>query len=74
MKGADGVAADTYKTVLLKDWDVIRENVKKGLKRLGHDILIVPVYDTPEREEKKGVNGDAYGKGLADIVKICLKP
>lgn len=59
MKGADGVAADTYKTVLLKDWDVIRENVKKGLKRLGHDILIVPVYDTPEREEKKGVNGDA---------------
>lgn len=53
------MAADTYKTVLLKDWDVIRENVKKGLKRLGHDILIVPVYDTPEREEKKGVNGDA---------------
>ena len=54
MKGADGVAADNYKMVLLKDWDAIRESVKKGLKRLGHDILIVPVYDTPEREERKG--------------------
>lgn len=55
MKGADEVAADTYKMVLLKDWDSIRESVKKGLKRLGHDIIIVPVYDTPDREEKKGV-------------------
>lgn len=35
LKGADEVAADTYKMVLLKDWDAIRENVKKGLKRLG---------------------------------------
>lgn len=59
LKGADGVAADNYKMVLLKDWDAIRESVKKGLKRLGHDILIVPVYDTPEREERKGVNGNA---------------
>lgn len=58
MKGADEVAADTYKMVLLKDWDSIRERVKKGLKRLGHDILIVPEYDTPEREERKGVNGN----------------
>lgn len=55
LKGADEVAADTYKMVLLKDWDSIRERVKKGLKRLGHDIPIVPVYDTPEQEEKKGV-------------------
>lgn len=56
MKGADKVAAaDTYKMVLLKDWDVIRENVKKGLKRLEHDIIIVPTDDTPDREEKKGV-------------------
>lgn len=55
MKGVDEVAAaDTYKIVLLKDWDIIRENVKKGLKRLGHDILIVPVYDTPVQEERKG--------------------
>lgn len=59
MKGDDGVAADTYKMVLLKDWDAIRESVKKGLKRLGYDILIVPEYDTPEREERKGVNGNA---------------
>lgn len=55
LKGADEVAADTYKMVLLKDWDAIRENVKKGLKRLGHDIIIVPMDDTPDREEKKGV-------------------
>ena len=54
LKGADGVAADNYKMVLLKDWDAIRESVKKGLKRLGHGILIVPVYDTSEREERKG--------------------
>lgn len=54
MKGDDGVAVDTHKMILLKDWDAIRESVKKGLKRLGHDILIVPVYDTPEREERKG--------------------
>ena len=59
LKGDDGVAADTYKMVLLKDWDAIRESVKKGLKHLGHDILIVPEYDTPEREERKGVNGNA---------------
>ena len=52
MKGDDGVAADTYKMVLLKDWDVIRENVKKGMKRLGHDIIIVPTDDTPDREER----------------------
>lgn len=54
MKGADEVAADTYKMILLKDWDSIRESVKKGLKRLGHDIPIVPVYDTPEQEEREG--------------------
>lgn len=54
LKGADGVAADIYKMVLLKDWDAIRESVKKGLERLGHDILIVPVYNTPDREERKG--------------------
>lgn len=54
MKWADEVAAaDTYKMVLLKDWDVIREKVKKGLKRLGHDIIIVPTDDTPDREERK---------------------
>ena len=53
LKGADEVAAaDTYKMVLLKDWDVIRENVKKGMKRLGHDIIIVPTDDTPDREER----------------------
>lgn len=52
MKGADGVAADTYKMVLLKDWDVIRESVKKGLKRLGHDIILVPIDSLPEK--KKG--------------------
>lgn len=53
LKGADEVAAaDTYKMVLLKDWDVIREKVKKGLKRLGHDIIIVPTDDTPDREER----------------------
>lgn len=54
LKGADEVAADTYKMILLKDWDSIRESVKKGLKRLGHDIPIVPVYDTPEQEEREG--------------------
>lgn len=58
MKGADGVAADTYKMVLLKDWDAIRESVKKGLKRLGHDIIIVPMYDTPDQEEKEGEYGN----------------
>ena len=52
------MAADTYKMILLKDWDIIRENVKKGLKRLGHDIIIVPMYGTPGsgrkgREEKE---------------------
>lgn len=52
LKGADGVAADTYKMVLLKDWDVIRESVKKGLKRLGHDIILVPIDSLPEK--KKG--------------------
>lgn len=52
LKGADEVAADTYKMVLLKDWDVIRESVKKGLKRLGHDIILVPIDSLPEK--KKG--------------------
>lgn len=46
--------ADTYKIILLKDWETICEKVKKGLKRLGHDIVIVPAYDTPDREEKDG--------------------
>lgn len=46
------MAADARKVVILKDWDVIRENVKKGLKRLGHDILIVQAYDTTDRERK----------------------
>ena len=48
------MAADAYKVALLKDWGTIRENVKKGLKRLGHDILIVPVYDTPDQDEREG--------------------
>jgi len=52
LKGADGVAADNYKMVLLKDWDAIRESVKKGLKRLGHDIILVPIDSLPEK--KKG--------------------
>ena len=58
LKGDDGVAVDTYKMILLKDWDVIRESVKKGLKRLGHDIIIVPMYDTPDQEEKEGEYGN----------------
>lgn len=33
---------DTCKIALLKEWDIICEKVKKGLKRLGHDVLIVP--------------------------------
>lgn len=50
------MAADTYKAALLKDWDAICEKVKKGLKRLGHDIVIVPEYDSPERGERKVKN------------------
>lgn len=46
------MAIDTYKMILLQDWEAICENVKKGLKRLGHDIVIVPVYDTPDREKE----------------------
>lgn len=56
LKGDDGVAVDTHKMILLKDWDIIRESVKKGLKRLGHDIIIVPMYDTPDQGEKEGMN------------------
>ena len=58
MKGDDGVAVDTHKMILLKDWDIIRESVKKGLKRLGHDIIIVPMYDTKDQEEKEGEYGN----------------
>lgn len=52
MKGADAMA-DTYKMLMLKDWDSICERVKKGLERLGHDILIVQEYDTTDRKERK---------------------
>ena len=58
LKGDDGVAVNTHKMILLKDWYIIRESVKKGLKRLGHDIIIVPMYDTPDQEEKEGEYGN----------------
>lgn len=45
--------ADTYKIVLLTEWDAIRLSVKKGLKRLGHDIILVPIDDVPDEKRKE---------------------
>lgn len=42
---------DTYKIILLEEWNTIRSNVRKELKRLGHDIILVPL-DRPSK--KKG--------------------
>lgn len=35
---------------ILQNWEEIRLQVKKGLQRLGHDILLVPKY----KDEKDG--------------------
>ena len=40
------------KADLLKDWDAVRQSIKRGLERLGHDILIECM--DPEGERRKG--------------------
>ncbi len=42
---------DTYKIVLLAEWDAVRLSVKKGLKRLGHDIVLVPIGSVMGKKE-----------------------
>ncbi len=44
---------DTYKIILLEEWNTIRSNVRKGLKRLGHDIILVPLDRPSEKKGKK---------------------
>lgn len=39
------------KADLLKDWDAVRQSIKRGLERLGHDILIECM--DPEGERRK---------------------
>ncbi len=46
------MAESKEKVNLLKDWDSIRQLVKRGLKRLGHDIPIVCM--DPEDKRRKG--------------------
>ena len=38
---------------ILQNWEEIRLQVKKGLQRLGHDILLVPKY----KEESNKIGG-----------------
>lgn len=35
------MSVNSYKEVLLHDWDEIRKKVLEGLKRLGHDIVLI---------------------------------
>ena len=39
------------KIVLLAEWDAVRLSVKKGLKRLGHDIVLVPIGSVMGKKE-----------------------
>gem|GEM_PF-2719923 len=41
------------KRILLQSWEEICLQVKKGLQRLGHDILLVPKY----KEESNKIGG-----------------
>ncbi len=47
------MAESQVKVNLLKEWDSIRQSVKHGLKRLGHDIPIVCMDPEDERRKKK---------------------
>ncbi len=38
---------------LLKEWDGIRQSVKRGLKRLGHDILLVCMEPEDKKRKRK---------------------
>ena len=44
------------KWTILQNWEEIRLQVKKGLQRLGHDILLVPKYKE-ESNKSGGKNG-----------------
>ena len=37
------------KRILLQNWEEICLQVKKGLQRLGHDILLAPKYKRQQR-------------------------
>lgn len=47
------MAESKVKVNLLKDWDTIRQLVKRGLKKLGHDIPIVCMNPENERRKKE---------------------
>lgn len=56
-----GFMTDTYieKRVLLQNWEEVSMQVKKGLRRLGHDILLAPEYkgDFSNRMKKSNKGG-----------------
>jgi len=55
MRKKGGNMTGTYidKRILLQSWEEICLQVKKGLQRLGHDILLVPKY----KEESNKIGG-----------------